>query len=99
MPTKGPDFTDFSKGGGYVDHGFGQTHTFGEGIYHNNMQGFMTHNTVSSGQFSTNMYGNSLKKHSGVSTMDMWQENGKMLSNVSGPGNFVSSYKRFNTHT
>ncbi|KAG7316655.1 hypothetical protein KOW79_020196 [Hemibagrus wyckioides] len=83
MPSNGADFIDGSKGGGYIDHGFGQKHTFGEGIYHNNMQGFMTHNTISSGQFSTNMYGNSLKKHSthGMSTMDVWQENGKMLSN------------------
>ncbi|KAK3516572.1 hypothetical protein QTP70_021978 [Hemibagrus guttatus] len=79
LPTSGADVMDSSKEGGYIDHSFGQKHTFGEGMYHNNMQGFLT-NTLSSGQYSTGMYGNSFKKHSAMSTMDGLQENRKMLS-------------------
>ncbi|MCJ8743639.1 hypothetical protein PDJAM_G00096570 [Pangasius djambal] len=88
MPASGADLVDISKGGGMLEHqtmlssagaNFGQKQNFGGSVYQNNMQGFLTTNTLSSGQYSTGMYGNSYKKYSTMSTMDGWRENGIQL--------------------
>lgn len=106
MPGSGADIVDSYKGGALLDQqtmlsssgaNFGQKQTFGGSMYHNNMQGFMNTNTLSSGQYNTGIYGNSYKKYSTMSTMDGWRENGLQLDKVSGVGDFLASYKRSNT--
>ncbi|KAI5619855.1 desmocollin-1 [Silurus asotus] len=88
MSSTGADIIDSSKGGGFQEQHtimglngatFGQKQTYGSGMYQNNMQGLMTTNTLSSGQYNTGMYGNSYKKHSTMSTVDMWRESGIQL--------------------
>ncbi|XP_053470312.1 desmocollin 2-like protein [Ictalurus furcatus] len=88
MPGTGADILDSYKGGTLLEQqtmlsssgaNFGQKQTFGGSMYHNNMQGFMNTNTLSSGQYNTGIYGNSYKKYSTMSTMDGWRENGLQL--------------------
>lgn len=102
MPTSGADIVDGSKGGGFLEHqtvlssygtNFGQKQTFGS-MHQNNMQGFMTTNTLSSGQYGTGMYSNSYKKYPTMSSMDGFNEK---LMTVSGAGDVVAFYKRSNT--
>lgn len=105
LPTSGADMVDSSKGGATLDHqtmvssfgtNFGQRQTQGGGMYQNNMQGFMTTNTLSSGQYSTGMYGNSFKKYPTMPTVDGFKENRIQLDTVSGAGDFVAFNKRSN---
>ncbi|TSK58110.1 Desmocollin-1 [Bagarius yarrelli] len=82
VPANGADIMDGSKIG-YQEHqnlssSFGQKQTYAEGMYQNNMQGFL--NTNTSGQYGIGMYGNSFKKHSTMSAGDGWQENGNQLN-------------------
>lgn len=101
LPTSGADIVDSSKGGGTLDHqtmvsSFGQRQTQGGGMYQNNVQGFMTTNTLSSGQYSTGIYGNSYKKYPTMPTVDGFKENRIQLDTVSGAGDFVAFNKRSN---
>lgn len=106
MSTSGVDVVDSSKGGGIMEHqtmltsygtNFGQKQNFGGTMNENAMQGFMTTNTFSSGQYSTGMYGNSFKKYPTMSPMDSFKENRLQLDAVSGADDFVPYYKRVNT--
>lgn len=99
MPTGGADLVDTSKGGGALEHqtmlssygtSFGQKQNFGSSMYQNNMQGFMTTNTLSSGQYSTGMYGNTFKKYPTMSTVKGFKENRIQLDTVSRAGDFAA---------